>query len=94
MNIFGAVFVLFQLHIHDIDGLVYAGYSAVTKQEGISSLDRHRCAETYVGFEYIGHVLTPDGVCTAVQYGWSGEMSPGSEYLKKTWNCNEFDTPV
>ncbi|XP_060574781.1 uncharacterized protein LOC132732389, partial [Ruditapes philippinarum] len=94
MNIFRAVFVLFQLYIHDIDGLVFAGYSVVTRQEGISSLDRYRCAETYVGFEYIGHVLTPDGVCTPVQYGRSDVMSPGSEYLKKTWNCNVFDTPI
>jgi hypothetical protein len=86
--------VLFQLYVHVIDGLVYAGYNAITKQEGISSLDRYRCAETYVGFEYIGHILSPDGVCTAVQYGWSGVVSPGSEYLKKTWNCNVFDTPV
>jgi hypothetical protein len=94
MMVVKEVFVLFLLYIHVIDGLVYAGYNAITKQEGISSLDRYRCAETYVGFEYIGHVLSPDGVCTAVQYGWSGVVPPGSEYLKKTLNCNVFDTPV
>jgi hypothetical protein len=94
MKIVSEVFVLFQLYVHVIDGIVYAGYNNVTKKEGIRSIDRYRCAVTYVGFEYIGHVLSPGGVCTGVKYGGPGDVSPASEFLKKTWNCNIFDSSV